>query len=155
MLTVWPFVLMFSVVLSGSLRGPRATLAGELGDLEGLAVDPVVLERIEARELGPEVDGELPVVHLGHEHLLEALQDLAEVLRERVQPAQVDVADLLALRDELLGGAADRAEGAAPGDERAGRRVFAPNTSTSGTSSTTFRIFCARVFTIRSWFMPS
>ena len=30
-----------------------------------------------------------------------------------------------------------------------------PYTSTSGTSSTTLRIFWARVFTIRSWFMPS
>ena len=33
--------------------------------------------------------------------------------------------------------------------------VFSPYTSTSATSSMTFRIFWARVFTIFSWFIPS
>ena len=64
------------------------------------------------------VVGQLAVVDLGNQHLLEALEHRAEVLRKRVEPAQVHVPDLLALGAEPGGGAADRAVGAAPGEEQ-------------------------------------
>ena len=67
-------------------------------------------------ELGADHRAELAHVELGDDHVLEVVDDLREAGLERRQPAQVRVADLLALRGERLLRLAERAERAAPAD---------------------------------------
>jgi hypothetical protein len=61
---------------------------------------------------------QLPGVHFGHQDLVVAAQQLAQVLRHRPDVADVDVADVVALGRARLDRLLDRAEGRAPADHR-------------------------------------
>ena len=100
--------------------------------------------------------GELAEVHLGHEHLVVARQDLAEVVGERVEVAQVHLGDVVAgLADPAYAGA-DRTVGRAP----AQHQHLAPcppgsSTSSGGSESAIRSILAWRVRTIKSWLAGS
>ena len=55
-----------------------ADRVGELGGLEGQAADVVVADGVD-EVLRAQQQRELAEVHLGHQHLVVALEDLAEV----------------------------------------------------------------------------
>ena len=86
-----------------------------LADLERLPLDLVEPDRIDQIAIAHDV-AELAHVELRDQHVPEALDDLVERRLERVQPAQVVVADLLALRTQHVGRLAERAERAAPAE---------------------------------------
>src|SRR3979409_179796 len=66
---------------------------GELLGLERPSIDLVVRVGVD-QVFRPEQGGQLPEVHLGHDHLLVAPQHLTEVLREGVEVAQMSLRDL-------------------------------------------------------------
>ena len=88
----------------GDVETPVFMPVGTQGSVK--AIEHRELEGIDAGVAAAQVEGQLPVVHLGHQDLLEPLEQRAQVPGERVEPAQVDVGDRLALRLQLLGGAA-------------------------------------------------
>ena len=90
---------------------------GELGGLEGHAVDLVVADGVD-EVLAAQQQGELAEVHLGAEHLVVALEDLAEVLGERVEVAQVHLGDVVAGLADPADAGADRAVRRAPADDQ-------------------------------------
>ena len=125
----------------------------DLGDAEGLAAHPVVADRVD-EVARPEEHQELAEVDLGDEHLVEALEDLAEVARERVQVAQVGVGDALALGKQAFAGAADGAVGGAPAEDQQ-LALLLPKTTRSGMSFAMRATFSARSSCIRWWLSGS
>src|SRR5579885_1781943 len=85
----------------------------DLGHLERLALDLVEPRRRDQVLRAQDLE-QLAHVELGHEHVLEAREDVAEVRRERVQVPQVDGRHALARLLQVLRGRGDRAVGAAP-----------------------------------------
>ena len=66
----------------------------------------------------PQQHDELPHVHLRHQDLTVALQDFAEIPRQRIQVTQVDMPDARALGPLGLERGGDRAVRRAPGDNQ-------------------------------------
>ena len=90
---------------------------GELGRLERQPAHVVVADGVD-EVLAAQQQRELAEVHLRHQHLVVALEDLAEVLRERVEVAQVRLRDVVArLADPAYAGA-DRAVRRSPADHQ-------------------------------------
>ena len=128
---------------------------GELGGLEGQAVDVVVADGVD-EVLAAQQQGELAEVHLGHEHLVVALEDLAEVLRERVEVAQVDLGDVVAGLADPAAAGADRAVRRAPADHQdLAPRRDGSSTSSGGSESAIRSTLAWRVRTMRSWLAGS
>src|SRR6185295_9142253 len=96
---------------------PRLDLALELGREQRLALELGVALDVD-EELAPQQLRELAAVHLRHEYALVAVQDLAEVGRERVQVVQVGGRDGVAVRADAAGGGANRTETRAPAEHQ-------------------------------------
>ena len=112
------------------LGDQAADRVGELGGLERQAADLVVADRVD-EVLGAQQQRELAEVHLGHQHLVVALEDLAEVLGERVEVAQVHLRHVVAGLADAADAGADRAVRRAPADHQ----HLAPRPDGSSTSS--------------------
>src|SRR5260370_23900356 len=96
---------------------------GDFGNREGLALDLAERDGRDHKTSAQDFH-KLAQVHFGHQDFLVAAQDRAEVGRQGVEKAQMNVSDRLALAALALDGALDRAEGAAPADDEqvAGQR---------------------------------
>ena len=113
-------------VARGRSSGGSMSRSVELGGLERQAVDLVVADSTSTRYLPRSSRASWPRFISGHQHLVVALQDLAEVVRERVEVAQVDLRDVVAGLADAAHAGADRAVRRAPADHqhlRLARRV--------------------------------
>ena len=90
------------------LGDEAADHVGEHGRLQGQAADLVVADDVD-EVLRAQQQGQLAEVHLGHQHLVVALQHVAEVVREGVQVAQVRLRDVVAGLAHAAYAGADRA----------------------------------------------
>ena len=88
---------------------------GELGRLQRQAAHVVVADHVD-EVLRADQHRELAEVHLGHHHRVVPLEDLAEVLGERVEVTQVDLRDVVPGLADAAAGRADRAVRRAPAE---------------------------------------
>ena len=104
----------FRVTLSpSSIDSIFSTTSATLNGLPCTLLRPMASTRYFARMHR----AELAEVQLGDQHLLVALQDLAQVLRQRVEVPQVAVRDALALGLHVVDGRGAGAVGAAPAED--------------------------------------
>ena len=90
---------------------------GELGRLQRQPADVVVADGVD-QVARPHQHRELTEVHLGDQHLVVALEHVAEVARERVEVAQVHLRDVVAGRAHTAYAGADRAVRRPPAEDQ-------------------------------------